>query len=36
MKATLYADDLVMWCKKQYATTSTYKMPIAADKLTAW
>ena len=34
MKVALYADDPVMWCKEEYATTSTFRMRIAADKLT--
>ena len=35
-KAALYADDLVMWCKEEHATTTTYRMQLAADKLNAW
>ena len=34
--AALYADDLVMWCKEEFATTATYRMQLAADKLAAW
>ena len=34
--AALYADDLVMWCKEEYATTATYRMRLAADTLAAW
>ena len=36
VKAALYADDLVMWCKEEYATTATYRMQLAADKLNSW
>ena len=36
VKAALYADDLVMWCKEEYSTTATYRMQQAADKLNAW
>ena len=36
IKAALYADDLVMWCKEEYATTATYRMHLAADKLNSW
>ena len=34
--AALYADDLVMWCKEEYATTATYRMRLAVDNLAAW
>ena len=34
--AALYADDLVMWCKEEHASTATYRMQLAADKLAAW
>ena len=36
VKASLYADDLVIWCKEDYATTATYRMQLAADKLNIW
>lgn len=36
VKAALYADDLVLWCKEEHATTATYRMQGAIDKLTAW
>ena len=26
IKAALYADDLVMWCNEEYATTATHRM----------
>ena len=35
IKTSLHADDLVMWCKEEYATTATYRMQIPAVKLTA-
>ena len=31
IKAALYADDLVIWCKEEYATTATYRMQLAVD-----
>lgn len=34
--AALYADDLVLWATEEYATTATYRMQLALDKLTAW
>ena len=34
--AALYADDLVMWCKEEHATTATYRMQQAADRLVSW
>jgi len=30
---TLYADDLVLWCTEEYATTENYRMQIALDKV---
>ncbi len=36
VKAALYADDLVLWCKEEHATTARYRMQGAIDKLTAW
>ena len=36
VKAALYADDFVIWCKEEYTTTATYKMQLAADKLNSW
>ena len=36
VKAVSYADDLVMWCKEEYATTATYRMQLAADQLNSW
>ena len=36
VKAALYADDLMMWCKEEYATTATYRMQLVADKLNSW
>ena len=34
--SALYADDLVMWCKEEHATTASYRMQEAANKLTEW
>ena len=36
IKAALYADDLVMWCAEEYATTATYRMQEAVNVLAAW
>jgi hypothetical protein len=36
IKAALYADDLVLWCSEEHATTATYRMQQAADQLSAW
>ena len=36
IKAVLYADDLVMWYKEEYATTATYRVHLATDKLNIW
>ena len=34
--AALYADDLVMWSKEEHATTASYRIQLAANKLTEW
>ena len=36
IKAALYADDLVIWCTEEYATTATYRMQTAVTALEAW
>ena len=36
VKAALYADHLVMWCKEEYATTAIYRLQLAPDKLKSW
>ena len=36
IKAALYADDLVMWCTEEYATTATYRMQQAVNELATW
>ena len=36
VKAVLYADDLVLWCKEEHATTATYRMQQALDQLATW
>ena len=36
IKAVLYADDLVIWYKEEYATTATYRVQLATDKLNIW
>ncbi|KAK7095492.1 hypothetical protein V1264_006890 [Littorina saxatilis] len=34
--AALYADDLVLWCTEEHATTATYRMQLALEKVVAW
>ena len=34
--AALYADDLVLWCNEEYATTATYRMQMALERIAAW
>ena len=34
--AALYAGDLALWCMEEYATTATYRMQMALDKVSAW
>ena len=36
VKAALNADNLVIWCKEEYATTAIYRMQLEADKLNSW
>ena len=36
IKAALYADDLVLWCTEEHATTATYRMQQAANALATW
>ena len=36
VKAALYADDLVLWCKEEHARTANYRIQQAIDQLTAW
>ncbi len=36
VKDALYADDLVIWCSEEFASTATFRMQQAADKLSAW
>ena len=36
IQAALYADDLVLWCTEDYATSATYRMQLALDKLEEW
>ena len=30
--AGLYADDLVLWCTEEYATTATHRVKLAPDR----
>ncbi|KAK7106492.1 hypothetical protein V1264_017742 [Littorina saxatilis] len=34
--AALYADDLVLWCTEEHATTATYRMQLALENVAAW
>jgi hypothetical protein len=36
IQAALYADDLVLWCSEEYATTATYRMQQVLNKITEW
>ena len=36
VNAALYADDLVLYCTEEFATTARHRMQLALDKLTAW
>ena len=36
VKAALYADDLVIWCKEEHASTATYRMQQALNTLDGW
>jgi len=36
VKAALYADDLVLWCKDEHASTANYRIQQAIDQLTTW
>ena len=36
VRAALYADDLVLWCKEEHASTANYRIQQAIDQLTAW
>ena len=36
VKAALYADDLVLGCKEEHASTANYRLQQTIDQLTAW
>ena len=36
VNAALYADDLVLWCSEEYATTATYRIQNALKNVAAW
>ena len=36
VRAALYADDLVLWCKEEHVSTANYRIQQAIDQLTAW
>ena len=33
VKAAMYADDLVLWCKEEHASTANYRIQQAIDQL---
>ena len=36
VNAALYADDLVLWCTEEHASTANYSIQQDIDQLTAW
>ena len=36
VKAALYADDLVLWCNEEHASTANYRIQQVIGQLTAW
>jgi len=36
VKAALYADDLLLWCKEEHASAANYRIQQAIDQRTAW
>jgi hypothetical protein len=36
VQAALYADDLVLWCSEEYATTAKYRIQTALDIVANW
>jgi hypothetical protein len=36
VQAALYADDLVLWCSEEYATTAKYRIQTALDMVAKW
>ena len=36
VQAALYADDLVLWCTEDYASTATYRMNMALERVSTW
>ena len=34
--SALYADDMVLWCSKEYITTANYRMQQALEVLESW
>jgi hypothetical protein len=36
VQAALYADDLVLWCSEEYATTAKYRIQTALDMVANW
>ena len=36
VQSALYADDLVLWCSEEYATTARYRIQTALDMVANW
>ena len=36
MKCAMYADDLVLWCREEHATTAQLRLQEAANILSNW
>ena len=36
VKAALYADDILLWCKEEHASTANNRIQKVIDQLTAW
>ena len=36
VQSALYADDLVLWCSEEYATTARYRIQTALDMVVKW
>ncbi|CAC5409991.1 unnamed protein product [Mytilus coruscus] len=36
VQSALYADDPVLWCSREYATTAKYRIQTALDRIVTW
>ena len=36
VQSALYADDLVLWCSEEYASTARYRIQTALDMVANW